>query len=68
MTATRPSFIALFIAAYWDLHRVLRELWRPALIACLILAGVQIAALVVPRLLAQTLFERTILRPSRSAG
>jgi len=68
MTATRPSFIALLIAAYWDLNRVLRELWRPALIACLVLAGVQIAGLVVPRLLSHSLFERTMLRQAIEVG
>src|SRR5712692_2553084 len=68
MTATRPSFIALFIAAYWDLNRVLRELWRPALIACLILAGVHIAGLVVPRLLGHSVFERAVLRQAIEIG
>lgn len=62
MTATRPTFITVFIAAYWDLNRVLRDLWRPALIAFVILVVVHFGVLLVPRLLSHTLFGRIVFQ------
>jgi hypothetical protein len=43
MPATRPNFIAVFITAYWDLTRVLRTLWVPALATLLLHMIVQFA-------------------------
>jgi hypothetical protein len=68
MTSTRPTFVAVFIAAYWDLNRVLRELRRPALIAFGILVGVQIGALIAPRLLSQSMLGRMVFRHAIELG
>jgi len=62
MPSARPSFTATFIAAYWDLQRVLRALWPLALIAILVLIGFAFAGLIVPRLLVQTVVGQTILK------
>src|SRR5712672_509604 len=62
MTSARPSFAAVFIAAYWDLHRVLRALWPLGLIAVLVLIGFAFASLVIPRMLVPTVVGQTILK------
>jgi hypothetical protein len=43
MPATRPNFIAVFVTAYWDLVRVLRTLWAPALVTLVTYMIVQFA-------------------------
>jgi hypothetical protein len=48
MTTARPTLIAAFIAAYWDLSRALRALWPHVLIAVLVLFGAFVAAVGVP--------------------
>jgi hypothetical protein len=62
MNSVRPSFTAVFIAAYWDLHRVLRALWPLGLIAVLVLIGFAFASLVVPRMFVPTVVGQTILK------
>lgn len=61
MPATRPNFIAVFIAAYWDLTRVLRTLWAPALTSLLLYVAVQFAAVFFVPLFAQTYIAKMLL-------
>ena len=61
MTVTRPNFIAVLIAAYWDLSRVLRALWAPALIALLLYVVVQFAAVFLISAFARTYVAKMLL-------
>ena len=61
MPATRPNFLAVFITAYWDLTRVLRTLWAPALVTLLLYMAVQFTTSVVIPLFAQTYIARMVL-------
>lgn len=58
---TRPSIVAMFIAVYWDLNRVRRALWRPALVAFLALIALHIAIVVAARSFAMTYAVKTVL-------
>jgi hypothetical protein len=65
MTSARPSFVAVMIAGYSDMQRVLRSLWPLALVAALVLIGAEISGAIAPHILArgfspQLLFKRTI--------
>lgn len=51
MISARPSITTAFIAAYWDLNRVLRSLRRPALIAYGVLIANVFAFALIPPLL-----------------
>ena len=68
MPSTRPTFSAVVVAAYWDLNRVLRDLRRPALIAFGIMIGVEVGALIVPRLMSQTLLGRMVFKHAIEIG
>jgi hypothetical protein len=61
MTLTRPNFIAVTISAYWDLSRVLRTLWAPALTSLLLYVVVQFAATFFVPLFAQTYIAKIVL-------
>jgi hypothetical protein len=61
MTVTRPNFLAVFVAAYWDLGRVLRMLWAPALLTLLLFVLVQFGATFVVSLFARSYVAKMIL-------
>jgi hypothetical protein len=51
MTATRLSVLALFVAAYWDLHRAVKALWPVAIMAFCLFIAAQFSAVLCVRLL-----------------
>lgn len=61
VTVTRPNFLAVFIAAYWDLGRVLRGLWAPALLTVLLFVLVQFGATFVVSFFARSYAAKMIL-------
>ena len=61
MPATRPNFLAVFITAYWDLTRVLRTLWAPAVATLLLYMVVQFAMSFFIPLFARTYLATMVL-------
>ena len=68
MPATRPNFLAVFITAYWDLIRVLRTLWAPALVTLLLYMVVQFTMSLVIPLFARTYVATMVLAQFDRAG
>jgi hypothetical protein len=68
MTPAHPTLTSLFIAAYWDLNRVLRTLWRPTLIAFLILLACVAATFIIPAILTHNVIGRLLLKQAISIG
>jgi hypothetical protein len=61
MPGTRPNFIAVFVAAYWDLKRVLRTLWAPALMTLALFVIVQLSASFFVPFFAQSYLAKMVL-------
>src|SRR4051812_6188480 len=68
MTLTRPNFVAVMITAYWDLCRVLRTLWAPALTSALLYVFVQFGTVFFFGLFAHTYFAKMILLQLAALG
>lgn len=62
MTTTRPTFTALFIAAYWDLGRALRAHWRLAFLALVVILAGVLARSFLPRMATGIVAGQLILR------
>jgi hypothetical protein len=68
MTATRPNFIALIIAAYWDLDRVFRALWAPALMAFALFVAAQFSSLLLAGVFARTFIAKMVIAQAIELG
>lgn len=68
MTPAHPTLTSLVIVAYWDLSRVLRALWRPALIAFVILLVSVFAAAIIPILLTYSVIGQVLLAQAVGVG
>ena len=66
--AKRPSLVAVLVAGYWDLNRVLRALWWPAFVAFLLLSLCYAAAPFAAALFGHTLFGKIALKQAIQLG